>query len=168
MKYLRERLKIKEYLYPYPEKINPALYSLVEGSEDDIKKGSKVHAKMTKWDLKSVEVELLLQWIKSLIQRDFTSVSCECRSVWGIMYNQGDYVEDHNHKSSYSFSYYVNVPKGSSPLMFTTSGHKVKVEVGKLVLFESRLNHYTLPNKCNQRCIISGNFVSTPILRGDY
>lgn len=167
MKYLRERLKIKEYLYPYPEKINPALYSLVDGLEDDLEKYPNVHAKMTKWNLKGSEVILLLQWVKSLINRDFTTDICECKSVWGVMYNEGDYIGKHNHVSSYSFSYYVNVPKGSSPLIFSTSGHRVKPEVGKLVLFESRLDHYVPPNKGKQRCIISGNFVSTVMLRKD-
>ena len=168
MKHLRERLKIKEYLYPYAEKINPLLYSLVQESEDDKQKYPNVHVKMTKWNLKSKEVELLTQWIQSLIIRDFSRGDfCECRSVWGVFYNKGDSIGIHNHHSSYSFAYYVNVPRGSSSLTFSTSGYRVKPETGKLVVFESRLQHHVPPNGCENRCVISGNFNTSASLRED-
>ena len=53
----------------------------------------------------------------------------------------------------------VNAPKGSSPLVFVTSGRKIKPEAGKVVIFESRLNHAVPKTKSTDRCIISGNFV---------
>ena len=161
-KYLREKLMIQEYSYPYAAKINPSLYSLVETSEDDRGKHSTVHAKMTRMNLKSPEVDRLVEWVLSLIKRDFRVTPCEAKGVWGVMYNNGDYIGEHNHQSTstYSFVYYVNTPKGSSPLVFSTSRYKVKPIPGKLVLFESRLYHYIPPNKCNQRCIISGNFLN--------
>ena len=49
----------------------------------------------------------------------------------------------------------------SSPLVFPTSGHEVKAEEGKVVIFESRLRHTITPNQCEERCILAGNFVSS-------
>ena len=43
---------------------------IAQESEDDKQKYPNVHVKMTKWNLKSKEVELLTQWIQSLIIRD--------------------------------------------------------------------------------------------------
>ena len=39
------------------------------------------------------------------------------------------------------FVYFVNTPKGSSPLVFPTSGKKVKAEAGTLVIAPSTLRH---------------------------
>jgi hypothetical protein len=61
----------------------------------------------------------------------------------------------------FSFVYYVTTPEGSSPLVFPTSGHEVKAEEGKVVIFESRLRHTIPPNQCEERCILAGNFVSS-------
>ena len=74
-------------------------------------------------------------------------------------YKKGDCIDQHDHApSQYSFTYYVNVPKGSSPLVFTTSKHKVIPKPGKLVMFESRLQHKVPPCKCDDRFAIAGNF----------
>ena len=49
------------------------------------------------------------------------------------------------------FAYYVNTPKGSSPLMFDTSGYKVKAESGKII--------FELKHISDGRSLISGNFI---------
>ena len=48
---------------------------------------------------------------------------------------QGQHVEhDHYPHCTIVFVYFVNTPKGSSPLVFPTSGKKVKAEAGTLVI----------------------------------
>ena len=108
-KYLREKLMIQEYSYPYAAKINPSLYSLVETSEDDRGKHSTVHAKMTRMNLKSPEVDRLVEWVLSLIKRDFRVTPCEAKGVWGVMYNNGDYIGEHNHQSTSTYLSLIHI-----------------------------------------------------------
>ena len=87
-----------------------------------------------------------------------TSYSLSCSDAWGLVCNKDDYLEDHRHDPSmFSFVYYVNSPKGSSPLVFRTSGHEVNPEAGKVVIFNSRLLHEIPPNNCNGRYSFVGN-----------
>ena len=50
-----------------------------------------------------------------------------------------------------SFVYFVKCPKGSSPLVFTTSGKKVKAEEGKIALFPANILHHVPKNRCEGR-----------------
>ena len=79
--------------------------------------------------------------------------------LWGQVYNEGDYQISHSHLPSHvSFVYYVNTPKGSSPLVFAQSGKKVKAESGKMVIFPGSIYHHVPKNKCEGRSVIAGNF----------
>ena len=67
---------------------------------------------------------------------------------------------NHNHTSALmGFVYFINTPKGSSPLVFKTSGKKIKAEEGKIVLFPGVMNHYVPKNKCKNRMILAGNII---------
>ena len=57
------------------------------------------------------------------------------------------------------FVYFVNAPKGASPLVFTTSGKKIKAEAGKVVIFPGTMYHHVPKNKCKNRVILAGNMV---------
>ena len=63
----------------------------------------------------------------------------------------------HAHPSPFSFVYFVRCPKGSSPLIFTTSGKKIKAEEGKVVIFPGNLLHHVPENKCDGRITLAGN-----------
>ena len=83
--------------------------------------------------------------------------------MWGLLYNKGDEVTSHHHGGNlFSFSYYVSAPKGSSPLIFTTSGYKIKPKEGQLIIFDSRLIHHIPKDKSEGRCVIVGNFSNHP------
>lgn len=160
--YINEKLQIEEYNYPFADKVNPLLESEIKKARGH--KPSNIHAHFTGFyfDRNNKLAQNLSCWVSDLIRRDFIQkkVDLKCAELWGVLYKEGDYITEHNHSPSlYSFSYYVNVPKGSSPLVFVTSGRKIKPEAGKVVIFESRLIHKVLPNKGNGRCIISGNFI---------
>ena len=163
--YINEKLQIGVYNYPFADKVNSLLeFEIRKAWDREGDRPSNIHAHFTGFyfnrDNKSAQN--ISRWVGDLIRNDFLKlqVDLKCVELWGVLYNKGDYIDFHNHAPSlYSFVYFVNSPKGSSPLIFDTSGYKIKAEVGKVVIFESRLNHKVLPNKCNGRCIISGNFI---------
>ena len=170
MAFIHEELKILEYNYPFADKINHLLQEQIRGLNDTSHQPSNINAHFTGWNLNSKETTNLVRWVGDLISRDFvgncyssTSVilpTLKCSELWGVLYKEGDYITEHQHSPSlFSFVYYVNAPKGSSPLVFVTSRRKIKAEAGKVVIFESRLIHKVPPNKCKNRCVISGNFI---------
>ena len=165
MVFVREKLKIGEYNYPFAAKVNPFLESEIKKAWDIRgNKPSNIHAHFTgfHFDRNNKSAQNLSCWVSDLIRRDFIQhvVDLKCVELWGVLFNEGDYITSHQHGPSlYSFVYFVNTPKGSSPLVFETSGHKIKPEAGKIVIFESRLIHKVPPNKCNGRVTISGNFI---------
>ena len=74
------------------------------------------------------------------------------------MYNKGDYQVSHNHlPNHWSFVYYVNTPRGSSPLVFESSGMKFRPKAGQVIIFPAWLMHYVPSNKCEGRMMIGGN-----------
>ncbi len=80
---------------------------------------------------------------------------------WIARYNKGDSARPHHHKPhTWGFVYFINTPKGSSPLVFTTSGKKVKAEAGKVVIFPAQVMHSVPINKCDNRIVCAGNITS--------
>ena len=47
-----------------------------------------------------------------------------------------------------------------SPLVFTTSGKKIKAEEGKVVIFSGDILHHVPKNRCNNRIVLAGNIFS--------
>ena len=80
---------------------------------------------------------------------------------WFARYNKGDYTYSHAHKPhTWSWVYFINCPKGSYPLIFTTSGKKVKAEEGKVVIFDAQVLHEVPKNKCDNRVVCAGNITT--------
>ena len=79
--------------------------------------------------------------------------------MWFARYNKNDSCTSHDHLpfALFSFVYFVNTPKGSSPLVFTTSGKKIKAEEGKVVIFPACVYHDVPPNECDGRIVMAGN-----------
>ena len=76
---------------------------------------------------------------------------------WMANYSKGDHTNYHDHGGWYSYVYYVKTPKGSSPLIFTYSGKRIKAEAGKVVIFPGNLYHHVPKNKCEGRITLAGN-----------
>ena len=160
MKEIRERLKIFESKYPFADNLNPKLHKAILDIEDSLDKPKSVDAKMTEWRTKNELFDVVTSFIGKHIETDFGIRGMTCSECWGIICNNGDSIETHNHQpSQFSFAYYVNTPKGSSPLVFDTSGYRVKAESGKIVIFDSKLKHHVPKNRCDGRSLISGNFI---------
>ena len=82
--------------------------------------------------------------------------------MWYAKYDKGDYTQTHRHSFVlYAFVYFIKTPKGSSPLVFTKSGKKIKAEEGKVVIFPGGLRHHVPKNRCDDRIIVAGNVVFT-------
>ena len=172
--YIRQKLEIKEYLYPFAEKINPILYDTILGipCESELKVERKVGSQgMVRWikhdnlNIQNKHLSLLENWISQIIERDFVIGKRSpliCFEMWGIIYEDETEIEIHSHPDAlYSTSYYVNAPKGSAPLIFKESNYKIKAQEGKLIVFDGRLDHHIPRSKISnneKRCVIICNY----------
>ena len=139
-KRINEKLLVLERIYPFADRINPFLQSQIVLLDSPATKPSNINAQFTGWHLEGKEVNNLVKWVSNIITNDilWTTYILKCVEVWGVLYKKGDYITEHQHSPSLlSFVYFVNTPKGSSPVKFVTSGYKVKPEAGKVVIFDS-------------------------------
>jgi hypothetical protein len=175
VKLLDEKLAVGVYEYPSAEKNNSILYKYILSlsKEKTNNTGAVYSTHITNRNLyEHKEVQPLLKWIFQILEKDFilsnntrsyqlsnNHYNLKCVEMWGIIYKKDEGITPHtHHPHTYSFSYYVNAPKGSSPLVFPTSGHKIKPKTGQLVICESRLLHEVPKAKVDDRCIIAGCF----------
>ena len=170
--FIREKLEVKEYFYPFAEKINPILYDTILGipCEYELKRlergvGSQGMVRWIKhynYNIQNKHISLLENWISQIVDKSFYLLPVYCYEMWGLIYEDESKVEVHSHPYAlYSCSYYVNAPKGSAPLIFTTSNRKIKAEKGKLIVFDGRLDHHIPRSKISnneKRCVIVCNY----------
>ena len=171
-------MRVKEYHsilikeYPYAESLNKRLLKDAESLlESHPSSGfTNVQGKRTCniYD-QSSNIKRLVSWILDEYRYDKTiqlwspddkllqrRVGC-----WFARYNKGDYTHSHAHKPhTWSWVYFINTPRGSAPLIFTTSGKKVKAEAGKVVIFDAQVLHEVPKNKCDNRVVCAGNITT--------
>ena len=157
-----ERTPVHTYEYPFAKEANPKLHEII------LKKAvnSDLGATMTLWkeglDIK--EFCRIGDWVYKIIQgfnENYDAIfDLKLKDLWGQYYKKGDYQITHSHNPlSWSFVYFVKAPKGSAPLVFTSSNKKIVPKAGMLVLFRSWLEHYVPKHKCEEiRSIVSGDF----------
>ena len=162
----RDNIKIEIHHHPHYQSLNEKLmddlsklnfYSHEQCINFTNIKGSQVQ--LTGHPLKTKSVDLIENWAKQIIQ-DKLKRSTHFKFVtWAARLDKGQQTLEHDHLfyATFAFVYFVNVPKGSSPLIFTTSGKKIKAEPGKLVLFPAPLRHKVPINKCDNRVTIASN-----------
>ena len=152
--------------YPYASELNPLLYQM---SKDDIKfSNSQSLDDINKPEVRTVkvpgnatltalnihqkgikEVDKFFNWLKE-------SIGIEIKRSWVIMYNKGQSANRHRHTEyKTTFSYGINIPEGSSPLMI--SGDEVKAVVGQVVAFSGELYHSVSASEVDGRCILVGH-----------
>tara|TARA_B100001250_G_scaffold410493_1_gene437039 strand:- start:415 stop:912 length:498 start_codon:yes stop_codon:yes gene_type:complete len=122
-------------------------------------------AMMTSWNHEDKHFNKIVKVVRRLIlDADVYNTTKEIwelhlKDLWGQIYNEGAHQVSHHHNPhSWSFCYYVNTPKGSSPMVFS-DGSEIIAEEGKIVIFPSWLYHEVPPNKCKDRSVICGNFI---------
>ena len=108
-------------------------------------------------------IKLIQNWIGELISINVarTSVDISKFVMWFSRYNdeKGNLARDHDHLVAATFGavYFINTPKGSSPLVFPTSGKKIKAEEGKIVIFPASLRHMVPQNRSKNRVVLACN-----------
>jgi len=87
---------------------------------------------------------------------------------WGASYGKDEYTQEHNHwPATWSWCYYLQVPKGSSPLVFREAGVMFEPKVGDLVVFSGQAEHHVPKCECEEkRVMMAGNIsaVSSTLL----
>ena len=122
----------------------------------------KFYAKHSSYNTLTDNVKIINSWVVNVLRIHFGSslsnYQLKVMQNWFAVYDKGDWVDYHCHfPLSYSFVYFVNCPRGSSPLKFYYSGKKVKAEEGKLVIFPAHVRHSVPKNKCKNRVSLIGN-----------
>ena len=109
------------------------------------------------------EGQAIRDWVTTLIFKYYSYLITGYGKIvhvnsWIARYDDGDSAKDHNHHPiDFNYIYYVNCPKGSSPLILTSSGKKIKAEEGKVVIFPGITQHYVPKNRCDNRIVVAGN-----------
>lgn len=163
---LENEYKVFECFYPLSNKLNKTILNAITRSKSKTNPLNDAFVfKMTDWNFNETYklcLNDLLDFISCTIKKEFDlcDTNLKCNSCWGVIYNKGDYILPHSHstEASYSFVYYLNAPKGSSPLIFSKFNYEVIPEFGKLVIFDSRLFHEVPKNKSENRACLVGNF----------
>ena len=162
---------------PFFEEINEKLLEEVDNIEYPLTNVTNVKAKCSDWYTKSENIKKIHSWILYTIKMKYSQISqhltfpsmgkLETTNTWFSRYGQGDYTIPHDHiPSTFSWSLFVKCPKGSSPLVFPTSGKRIKAEEGKAVIFPGNILHEVPKNNCDDRIVLAGNF--TFVLTSNY
>ena len=113
----------------------------------------------------------LLSMIKKNLQDIFKKHKLNIIDCWIQLYLKNDYHSIHTHfatQKDYSFVWFIDGDKDSSPLTFYDVGYPLirtdqiltfKFVPGTFVIFPGYLPHEVYPNKSKNRLIVSGNVI---------
>ena len=169
-------MRIKEYhdliikKHPYAESLNKKLLKDAEGllKTHPHTLYTNVNGERTSniYD-NSSNVQILVKWILDEYRYNCNTWSIDDTQVkkrvgcWFAKYNKGDSTQKHHHRPhTWSWVYFVNCPRGSSPLVFPTSGKRIKAEEGKVVIFDAQIFHEVPKNRCDNRIVMAGNITT--------
>ena len=161
--YIKENAEVEVEFYPYAQSLNEKILeeSKYLTFQRDIKNAdggmTNIKALQTRamFDIKTLpSMQILVNWLFKLN----INTNLRVEHFWLTNYGKGDFTISHYHKPSiHSFVYFVRCPKGSSPLVFTTSKKRVKAEEGKVVVFPGHVLHHVPKNNCEGRVVLAGN-----------
>ena len=160
---------VKEHHYiicekhPYFKSLNKKLLEECEGADYSESYKTNVKAKHSGWKQESPTIDVITSWITHILHTKYSwictrNIELWYPEVWFAEYSKNEYTVSHDHVPfAWSFVYFIQCPKGSAPLIFTSSGKRIKAEEGKVVIFPGNVNHYVPNNKCNGRIVMAGN-----------
>tara|TARA_B100000427_G_C15315823_1_gene510306 strand:+ start:125 stop:643 length:519 start_codon:yes stop_codon:yes gene_type:complete len=159
---IKENIDITIDKYPYFKSINKTLMDDIDKMGYDDTSGYRKNdtAKFSITTL-SPAADTISDWVSKLIsiKYEITSLPLLSRCFF-TRCDKGDFVGVHNHfPDVFSWVYYVNTPRGSSPLVFTTSNKKIKAEEGQVLIFPSLVKHHVPFNRCDARISLVGNVI---------
>ena len=87
------------------------------------------------------------------VRKNFRVTQC-----WGNIFNKGQGLINHNHYPyTLAFSYYVNLPEGSPPIII--NDEPIDIEEGQVILFPANQMHYVSNSDIDNRYAIVGNIL---------
>lgn len=154
----RQRGNIYKFRFPDAENLNTRLHDKIWRHACHQDRGSR----MTQWFVDFEEFDPIKDFAWECLNKVVTS-RCpyegvpELVSLWGQLYDKGEYQTKHSHfPCHWSFVYYVNTPIFSSPIIFETT--RVRAKSGDFILFPSWMEHRVPKNWCKNRSVVAGNF----------
>ena len=158
-----EHIEIYIHQHPFYKSINEKLieecknFTFTRNIKNFDGSSTNVKALQTFNDIESPTLSLINNWILSIFQGKY-GFNFSIPVKWISHYNKGDYTIRHEHvPAAFAFNYFIKTPPGSSPLIFSTSGKKIKAEEGKLVIFPGNVEHHVPKNRCDGRITMAGN-----------
>ena len=164
---------VREYHLDNSESVNLAVIKAIRDEGGTNSHLSNVKGYMTTWKLnldpESPDVKPLFDLIHesfyssfmNLIDKEGQHLEAQymIESLWGAIYEQGDFCQKHVHlPSQLSWIYYCQVPEGSPPLLFDDIDYEFYPEVGDLIMFPGWLNHSVpIYDNNEERIILAGN-----------
>ena len=165
---LKEHLPVIIEKHPFYESINKKLMKQVNSlsfkTPDQLDHYTNIRGGQSAVEPYNETVKLIENWINELIAINLFRNANEPLGKYSFWFSRlndkkDQYTRNHNHLVNATFGavYFVNTPKGSSPLVFTTSGKKIKAEEGKVVIFPASLCHKVPQNKSKDRVTLACN-----------
>tara|TARA_B100000287_G_C20558968_1_gene751647 strand:- start:624 stop:1169 length:546 start_codon:yes stop_codon:yes gene_type:complete len=168
---IKENTNVTIEHHPHHKSLNEKLLEYMDGvttqnmDELALTENANVYVKAKVLSLynPTSSVKLLTQWITSILFNDYPwmmqrGYKLFFSNLWFANYKKGEYTTSHNHLPfAFSFVYFIRCPKGSSPMVFTTSGKRVKAEEGKVIIFPGNVFHHVPKTRCDGRVIMAGN-----------
>ena len=158
-----EHIEIYIHQHPFYKSINEKLiedcknFPFTRNIRNPDGSFTNVRALQTFNDIESPTLSLINNWILSILQGKY-GFNSSIHEKWISHYNKGDHTIRHDHvPATFAFNYFIKTPPGSSPLIFSTSGKKIKAEEGKLVIFHGNVEHHVPKNRCDGRITMAGN-----------
>ena len=166
---LRENLPVIIENHPFHESLNKKIiketqnHFYSENSKNLDGALSNVRAAQTHYyKISTPSIELVYEWILTRIRPQNPGWTLRVDNGWLAWYRDKEFAVKHYHfPAAYAFVYFVKCPKGSSPLIFSTSGKRIKAEEGKVVIFPGNLVHHVPKNKCYDRIVLAGNIFAS-------
>ena len=131
---------------------------------------TNIVGKHSEWRTYSNNINFICDWALYILNQNYGLKKngwwhkLEFYETWFAIYNKDDYAQKHQHELSiWSFVYFIDCPRGSSPLVFSDSGKRIKAEEGKLVIFPGHLRHHVPKNKCEGRIVLAGNCIQSQV-----
>ena len=156
--------------YPFHQTLQSELLPLLEDHPDEQKRKTNVKATMTnwKWQVDNPKIKRLLLYVEATVKNcyDYKVIGEMAPKMywgnfWANVYRKGDYTQSHDHYTSvsiFSFVYFLKAKWYDSPLVFTSSGQKIRPKEGRYILFPSHLQHRVPKHRYNDtRITLSGN-----------
>jgi hypothetical protein len=119
-------------------------------------------ARMTDWFVSFKEFELIKYFAWECL-KNIETEKCsyggepEIVSFYGKLYDRGEYELKHNNfPCHWTFIYYVNTPRFSSPIVFENK--RIRAKSGDFIIFPSWMEYKIPKNWGNNMSIIIGNF----------